>query len=210
MVVFLSLLPSFATADETRPWAGPVVELRLGRTLTEHEFGYANENQVAVFGFNDAATVSGLKVGWRFPLGDNLTFGPMIAYYGDGVAATASGEYTPEAVSATVSYRETRAATTGLQLGADISKGWYLYGEAGYVGQELELSGQAMVATELLSESETRYLIGTYAELGVAKALGPHTYVAGALQGRRYRHADEGMTADRQDVSFWLGVGLKW
>lgn len=210
MVVFLSLVSSQVEANEIRPWAGPAIELRHGRILTEHKFGSVTDGQSMYFGFDDAATVSGLKVGWRFPLGDRLTFGPMLAYYGEGVSDATSGVYAPEGASVRASYRETRAVTAGFQLGVDVGNGWFAYGEAGYVCQEVVLSGEVSVPTLEMSVSQTGYEVGPYAELGVAKALGPHAYVAGALQGRRYQHAEGMMTADRRDVSLWAGVGLRW
>lgn len=211
MVVFLSLLSLVAQAEESqRPWAGPAIEFRLGRTLTEHEFSFVDNEQSTSFRFDDAATVSGLKVGWRFPLGNRLTLGPMLAYYGEGVSAAASGVYEPEAVSTSASYHETQAVTAGLQIGVDAGNGWFAYGEVGYVCQEIEMVGQVTVATRQMYENKTGYEVGLYGELGVAKTLSRHTYVAGALQGRRYQHVDGAMTANRSDLSLWLGAGVKW
>ncbi len=209
-VVFLSLLVSAVSADTMRSWAGPMVELRYGGSLIDHRFGLWSEGQARSLDVSDATTMGGIKVGWRFPLGDRLTFGPMLAYYHGGVEASAAGKYLPEAITASLDYRETRAVTAGLQLGVDLGSGWFAYGEVGYVCQEIELTGTVSTLSRQEYHRQTGYPVGRYIEGGLAKSWGEHVYTTLAVQSRQYGHVDESTAVARNETAVFLGFGVRW
>jgi hypothetical protein len=211
----LVCLAMVAEAEESRrPWAGPMGELRFGQSVTKHDFGLVTEDGNESFAFGDQVTLTGLKVGWRFPIGNRLTFGPMLAYYGKGLSSSVDGAYLPEQVTGSLSYHETRSVTAGLQFGLDIGRGWFAYGELGYVGQEILVNGTLSVALEQMSIAETGYLVGTYREVGISKEFGKNTYGVLALQervyGDVYSQTDGTFSGSRTERTVFLGVGMQF
>ncbi len=213
VIAFFFSLVSVAQAED-RSLTGPMIELRYVLKSTDHTAAGSNLQNTASASVLQSQSAVGIKLGWRFLLGERVTVGPMLGLYRGGTEFALSREYLPEAVQGRLRYRQDLSATAGLQVGVNLGRGWLGYGEVGVVGERVRLDATFSRGAASVSFSDTGYFFGRYGEIGVAKRLGENFYLNAAYHERFFSIGGQATgvigSASKETKSFLVGVGWQF